>query len=131
MEVIIKQSWQIDLVTGVPLDYRRYKERGYNQSAYLSKPLAHLRGLPYSAKAIIRNRQTRSQVGLTSTERFMNVDGAFLANKKIVSGKTILVVDDVITTGATLNSCASALLSANAHKVYGVTLARAERLLEE
>jgi len=131
LEVINKQSWRIDLVTCVPLDHRRYKERGYNQSAYLSRPLAYRKSLPYSAKAIKRNRLTRSQIGLSCGERLLNVNGAFLAEKKIVSGKSILVIDDVITTGATLNACASALLLANARKVYGITLARAERLLEE
>lgn len=131
LEVISKQTWPIDLVIGVPLDHRRQKERGYNQSAYLARPLAHLMGLPYSAKAIKRIRLTRSQVGLSCGERLMNVKGAFFADKKIVIRKTILIVDDVITTGATLNECASALLSAGAFKVYGITLARAERLMEE
>lgn len=131
LEVINKQSWEIDLITCVPLDHNRHRERGYNQSAYLSRPLAHLTDLPYNGQAITRSKQTKSQVGLTVSERFMNVEGAFLADKKIVLGKSILIVDDVITTGATLNSCASAMFSAKASKVYGITLARAERLLEE
>jgi ComF family protein len=131
LEVLIKESWSIDLVIGVPLDHYRYKERGYNQSVYLSRPLAHLGGLPHSVKAIKRIRQTRSQVGLSSGERLINVDGAFLADRKIVSRKTILIIDDVITTGATINACTSALLSANAYRVYGITLARAKRLLAE
>ena len=131
LDEIKEQSWKIDLVTCVPLDKQRYKERGYNQSEHLSRPLAHQMGKPFYPQAIRRNRRTRSQVGLSIYERKHNVDRAFTGDRKIVSGKSVLIVDDVITTGATLSSCASALVIADAENVYGITLARAERLLEE
>ena len=68
----------------------------------------------------------RSQVGLSLAERFDNVAGAFQANPKVVSGKTILVVDDVTTSGATMQACAVSLQEAGARQVYGLTLARAD-----
>ena len=131
LKINFQQSWNIDLITCVPLDKKRYRERGYNQSAYLAGSLAHMAGLPYSGKAINRVKHTRPQVGLSMIRRMENVSDAFAANINVVTGKTILLVDDVITTGATLNSCAIALLKAEAAKVFGLTLARAERLLEE
>ena len=71
-----------------------------------------------------RARETSSQVGLSAAERIKNVDGAFYAQGNL-RGKTVLVIDDVITTGATMNSCASALLTAGASAVFGLSFARA------
>ncbi|MEA3349057.1 MAG: phosphoribosyltransferase family protein, partial [Chloroflexota bacterium] len=67
---------------------------------------------------------TRSQVGLSLTQRRQNVNGAFRSSQILVAGKTVLVIDDVVTSGATLNACADALWRAGANNVYGLTLAR-------
>jgi predicted amidophosphoribosyltransferase len=73
----------------------------------------------------VKTRETRSQVGLNRAERRENLSGAFRAETKIVRGKSFLVVDDVITSGATMQACALALLDAGATRVFGLTLARA------
>lgn len=119
------QNWEIDLVMPVPLGNQRAIERGYNQAALLARPLAFGLGLAYNPQALNRARETRSQVGLSATERRQNVDGAFVARPELVAGKNVLVVDDVTTTGSTLNACAEALSLAGARKTYGITLARA------
>jgi competence protein ComFC len=129
--LLADQSWKIDLVTVVPLDDVRLRTRGYNQSELIGKPLAFKTGLDYSSAAITRKRSTRSQVGLAYQERLKNVRDAFEAKSGIVSGKSILVIDDVVTTGATINSCAAALIKAKARNVFGLTLARAARLGSE
>jgi len=121
-------NWDIDLITAVPLDASRKRDRGFNQSLCLARPLAWKTGLPVVASIIKRIRKTRSQVGLSLEERRINVTGAFLAEKKLVKGKSILIIDDVVTTGSTINSCAEALMKAEASKVYGLTLARSTRL---
>jgi ComF family protein len=116
----------VELVTPVPLGVARHAQRGYNQSALLAFPLALSSKLAYGSQALIKVREARSQVGLSLAERFENVAGAFQASPKIVAGKTILIVDDVTTSGATMQACATALLQAGAHQVYGLTLARAD-----
>lgn len=118
-------KWTVDLIVPVPLAAQRRLERGYNQASLLAFPLALARRLPYSNRALHRVRETRSQVGLTSEERHSNVKDAFIAVGAIVKGKSVLVIDDVATTGATQEACARALLSAGASTVYGITLARA------
>jgi ComF family protein len=117
-------GWQIDIVAPVPLSLARLAKRGYNQAALIACPIALGLQLPYRPKAIRRVRDTRSQVGLSTDERRMNVHAAFSAQKDVVSGKRVLIVDDVTTTGSTLNECAASLLSAGAQEVYGYTLAR-------
>jgi len=117
-------GWTVDIVIPVPLSHSRQVERGYNQSALLALPFALSCGLSFQPKAIQRIRNTRSQVGLHAHERIENVNGAFSAKKDIVYGKTILLVDDVTTTGATISSSAQALVEAGAKAVYGITLAR-------
>lgn len=118
-------KWQVDIVTPVPLGVARYAERGYNQAALLARPLALGCGLKYTSKALFKVKETRSQVGLGVEQRRENVAGAFRAQESIILGKSILVVDDVTTSGATLEACASALLEAGAKAVYCLTLARA------
>jgi ComF family protein len=118
-------GWPVDLVVPVPLGRQRMTERGYNQVGLVARPLAAIQGRHYSPQILVRARETRSQVGLSATERKENVFGAFRAESVLVSGKNILVMDDVATTGATLASCAETLLKAGAHTVYTLTLARA------
>ena len=91
----------------------------------LARPFAWSMGLPHKPRALQRVRETRTQVGLSLSARHENVIGAFHSNPEIVSGKSVLVVDDVTTTGSTLNACAEALRYSNARQVYGLTLARA------
>jgi len=128
VDLLLVNNWDIDLVTAVPLDEERQRDRGYNQSLCLARPLAWKTGLPIVASTIKRVKKTRSQVGLSLEERKINVEGAFWAEKKLVNGKSILVIDDVVTTGSTINSCAEALMKAEASCVYGITLARSMRL---
>lgn len=124
-EVAEENDWPIDLVTPVPLGVARQKERGYNQASLLALPLAFRRKWQYAPKALIRSRETRSQVDLNREERRLNVKGAFTARGSIVAGKCVLVVDDVTTSGATLDACGEALYQAGAKAVYGLTLAQA------
>lgn len=118
-------GWVVDLVVPVPLGVARAQQRGYNQASLLAFPLAMACGLPYRPRALHKVRQTRTQVGLSRTARRENVAGAFQADSHLVAGRSILVVDDVATSGATLDACAAALLVAGAQTVYGLTLARA------
>jgi competence protein ComFC len=119
-----KQEWMVDLIVPVPLSYDRMTMRGYNQASLLAKPLAHKLDVNYSDTILFRDRDTRSQVGLSAQERKNNVWGAFRAQKDLLVDKNILLVDDVITTGSTLNACAEALLLEGAQNVFCVTLAR-------
>jgi len=118
-------NWKVDLIIPVPLSSGRQLERGYNQANLLAYPMSLACRLAYSSRAIRRVRETRSQVGLSTGERLLNVQNAFEADTRMVHGKSVLVIDDVATTGATQQACASALLNAGASTVYGLTLARA------
>ena len=118
-------NWEIDIVVPVPLGIARKKERGYNQADLLAYPFALTLKLCYEPKALIRARETDSQVGLSLNDRRSNVEEAFIASEAYVRGRTILVVDDVATSGATLDACAQALLKSGAEMVYCITLARA------
>jgi competence protein ComFC len=120
-----KLNWSLDIITSVPLGLVRFEERGYNQATLLARPIALSQRIPFSQRIITRIRETQTQVGLTLQERQENMDGAFRADRKLADGKNILVVDDVATSGATLNACAKALREAGAANIYGFSLARA------
>ncbi|HEY9077475.1 MAG TPA: ComF family protein [Anaerolineaceae bacterium] len=128
-EYLVRQyrltGWDIDAIVPVPLSHARYHERGYNQVSQFSFPFAWAISKPYLPGALMRTRNTTSQVGLSGQQRRMNVIGAFSACQRKVMGKRILVIDDVTTTGATLDACAKALKDSGAKIVYGLTLARA------
>jgi ComF family protein len=124
-EILSKHDWQIQALIPVPLGLARLRERGYNQAALIAQPLALRIGKPCLKNGLIRVRETRSQVGLTYIQRQINVENAFKGQPTIVSGLNLLVVDDVATSTATLNSCAQALLEAGANDVKCLTLARA------
>jgi ComF family protein len=108
----------------VPLSARRYRERGYNQAALLARGLADLVSAPYQPNVLRRTRYTVSQVGLTALERRDNVKDAFLASHP-VTGRDFMLIDDVCTTGSTLEACAHALKLAGANQVTALTLGRA------
>jgi len=118
-------NWPIDIIVPVPLGKQRLQERGYNQVGMIARPLALVLGIKYAPRALYRQRETRSQVGLTKAERHDNVQNAFQALGIVVDRKTVLVMDDVATTGSTLSSSAEALLSSGAKDVYALTVARA------
>jgi len=124
IELYNQLNWEIDIVAPVPIGAQRIKERGYNQAGMLGRPLAYAIQKPYQA-VLRKKRETRSQVGLTAHERQENVEGAFEVIPNQVKGRTILIIDDITTTGSTINACARSLHQAGASAVYGLTLARA------
>jgi competence protein ComFC len=124
IKLLIKLSWEVDMVIPVPLGVARLKERGYNQAVLIARPLALRIGVPCENQGLQRVRETRSQVGLSYDQRRDNVKNAFLAKQEIVSKHSILVIDDVATSSATLDACAAALLAAGSKDIYSLTYAR-------
>jgi competence protein ComFC len=124
-EYVCYLGWSVDMVVPIPLGSRRLKERGYNQAGLVAMPLASIQHWRFIPRALVRIRDTRTQVGLTIAERKENVRGAFSAREELVRGKSILLMDDIATTGATLAAGATALMEAGAKNVFGLTLARA------
>lgn len=114
-----------ETVMPVPLFPKRRRKRGYNQSALLARALARETGLAYDGTSLVRTRDTISQTTLGRKGRLVNMTGAFVcARPQAVKGKIFLLVDDVATTGATLEGCAAALKAAGAKKVFAYTFAR-------
>ena len=113
-----------DVLVPVPLHRKRWHERGYNQSALLAKELGRLSGLPVLDNSLKRRSLVITQAKSQNvTERRENVEGAFYCIDKNVVGKQIILIDDVSTSGATANSCAAALKTAGAAKVWGLVVA--------
>jgi len=120
-----QKDWSIDTIVPVPLHTTRFSQRGYNQSQLLSEKIEALLNIRCEPNAVTRQRETQSQVGLSAKERLNNMIDAFHANPEFVSGKTLLIIDDVLTTGATLSACAQAALNAGARQIYGLTVTTA------
>ena len=118
-------NWPIETMLPVPLGKNRLKERGYNQVGLVARPLAYQLGWKYEPDALWKRRETRSQVGLTVAQRRENVHDAYQADPQVVKHQSILIMDDVATTGSTISACTDALLSAGAREVYVLTIARA------
>jgi ComF family protein len=119
----------VDAVVSLPLGARRQLSRGYNQSAVFSKPVAHTLGIPFLPEAVKRIRETASQVGLSARERKLNIRDAFFAEERLAANRHFLLMDDITTTGSTINECAKALKSAGAASVSCFTLAKAKNLI--
>ena len=101
-------GWEPDLVVPVPLSEVRFRQRGYNQVELITSSLARLASIPHSNSTIYRVRDTRSQVGLDARSRYENLDQAFMVKTPLPAAKRVLLVDDLLTTGATLVACAEA-----------------------
>lgn len=119
-----RAGWPATLLVPVPLGAARLLERGFNQADLLARECSQALGTPWSPKVLIRHKETRSQVGLDPEARRENVRGAFKAIRDL-HGEWVVVVDDLVTTGATLRSCRQALLERGAGRVCGLTVARA------
>ena len=112
----------IDLILPVPLSEKRKKERGYNQAEELSLRLAKIFNIQHSSNIILRERHTQTQTHLTKQERKQNLLNAFkVENKEKIKDKNLLIIDDVITTGATFDEVAKVLKLNGAKSVYGLT----------
>src|SRR5262249_8074795 len=119
-----------DLIVPVPLHWLRLFSRRYNQAALLASALGKLADKPAVNDLLVRRRHTPSQGGLRAPARHRNRAGAFALHRRrrsLVAGKRILLVDDVFTTGATVSSCARAMLRGGARAVDVLTLARVVR----
>ncbi len=119
---------EVDLILPVPMHPRKEKKRGYNQCDLFARGLSETMEVPWSKNILIKNEDTATQTKKTRQERFDNVKSAFeLLNPKALRGKHVLIVDDVITTGATLEACAHKILEIPGVKVSMATIAIARR----
>ena len=120
------QYQSADLILAVPLHPARKRERGYNQAQLLAQALGKLLNKPCPENIIARARHTQTQTKLNKQQRLENVKDIFFVKKsELVKGKSVILIDDVLTTGATIGSCAGKLLEAGASKVLALTAAAA------
>lgn len=116
-----------DAIIPVPLHKTRSKVRGFNQSELLAKDISVFYKMPILTDILVRVKNTSPQFGLKKGERHANIQGAFaVTGADKITGKKILLIDDILTTGATLNECKNELLSAGAERVMAYTLSKAE-----
>lgn len=114
----------LDYIVPVPLHFKKLKSRGYNQSEMFAKGISESLEIPL-LDALKRNKPTQTQTSKTRIERWQNVERIFSIKDQSIAGKKVLLVDDVVTTGSTLESCAETLLENNC-QVYVATLAAAK-----
>lgn len=120
------QDYSVDVMIPVPLHIRRLRERGFNQALLLIKELNKRFGIPYEERILKKVTDTPVQSALKKNERRKNLRGAFeVQDQAAIAGKAVVLVDDVYTTGATVNECSRALLKAGAARVAVLTVARA------
>lgn len=115
-------EWGIDLIVPVPLHRRRKRKRGYNQSEIIARHLGELAGIPVDTKLVIRKKYTKPQKTLNNKERVKNLNGVFEVRKRISQEKKILLIDDIYTTGSTIDGVAKELLEKGHNKVWFLTI---------
>jgi ComF family protein len=127
-ELVRREALAADVVVPVPLHRQRERERGYNQADLIARPLARRLRLPYGSVLLMRTRPRPDKHLLSLEERWESVRGAFATRPgSVVDNLRVLLVDDVMTTGATLDACARVLRRAGAKSVIALTVARALR----
>jgi ComF family protein len=123
-EYLVQNRLPAKIIVPVPLHSRRLRDRGYNQSELLAEQIGSAMGMRVVADVLLRVRSTIPQVGLSADQRRKNVNGAFWCASTSLKGQDVLLVDDVCTTGATLEACSVALQETGAGQVWGLVLAR-------
>lgn len=116
------RQWGIDVIIPVPMYHHKELVRGYNQATLLADALGELLNIPVDSKILIRSRNTRPMKELNDKERLKNLQSAFKIQKSMIKYKHILLVDDIYTTGTTMDACARCLKQAGASRVYYVSL---------
>ncbi len=130
-ETYKKEKFKCDIIVPVPMREERLKKRGYNQAGLLAYHLGKMLNVPVEEKHLYKARETLNQVGLDYKTRRNNLTDAFkTTDKTFFKGKDVLIVDDVFTTGATIESCASALKKGKARKIYAITVAHTKPKLD-
>jgi len=121
------EIWENSVLIPVPLHIKKLRERGYNQSEELAKELAKILKIPVINNVLIKIKPTTSQVELSKEEREKNLIGSFFVCHQVIdviNGKKVFLVDDVYTTGSTMQECACVLKKAGAKSVWGIAIAR-------
>ena len=122
----VPEEWYADILVPIPMHYIKKKLRGFNHAELLCAYLSQSTGIPYSTKLLHKIRLTPEQKKLTAHDRRRNIKGSFAADP-LVKGLNIVIVDDVLTTGATVYECAKVLKQKGAHKVYVAAVTSPDR----
>ena len=116
------EEWGIDLIVPVPLHWRRRRKRGYNQAEIVARYLGELTGIPVDTRLVIRKKYTEPQKTLNNKERVKNLKHVFDVRKMTVRAKNILLIDDIYTTGSTIDAISKVLLEKGHNKVWFLTI---------
>lgn len=116
------RMWTPDVIIPVPIHITKLKMRGFNQAGLIAGELGKLTGIPVDEDSLVRVVRTEPMKELNNAQRVKNLQNAFQADKKVVKYRKVLIVDDIYTTGATFDACATVLKHAGVQKVYGVSL---------
>lgn len=118
--------WGIEAIVPVPLHPKKHKRRGFNQAEIIAKELAKEKGVEFIEEALVKIKNTPPQTSLVAKERERNVRGTFhITRRERIAGKTVLLVDDVYTTGSTIRECCAVLKKGGAKEIRALTLAQA------
>ena len=127
-EIIKGTLKKVDFITSVPLHKLRQKERGFNQSEIIASKVGKILGIQYK-ELLVKIKKNKIQHELSGSERSQNVLGVYKStNEKFIEGKSIILCDDILTTGNTLKECAKMLLKSGAKEIYCVTVATAKKV---
>jgi len=117
--------WQNSILVPVPMEKQKQKNRGYNQAEELAKELSKIVQAPVVLNNLVKVKETESQIKLSAEQRRKNLKGAFsLKDPEAISGKKVFLIDDVYTTGSTMEECANVLRTARTKSVWGIVVAR-------
>lgn len=125
----IIKKWKPDALVPVPIHSTKKRERGYNQAALLAEETGRILNIPVESRLLLRVKKTLPQKALSDDERQNNLKKAFKISRNDVKLKTVIIIDDIYTTGSTIDACAETLKEAGVEKVYFITAAIVEELL--
>jgi len=118
----IIRNWDADVLIPVPLHKSKLRKRGYNQAEIIAKSIGKLMDIPVDSQLVIREKKTLAQKELNDKERLKNLENAFNIVEKVVKYKNVIIVDDIYTTGTTIDACAQILMKSGVSKVYYISL---------